>query len=62
MLMIRLLSLFGARPEATNRMQPGPGLAEFASRALVAVSNVLPEVKPGAVPVQGDATSWPGRI
>jgi len=38
-------------------MQPDQGLAEFASRALVAVSELLQEVKPDLVLVQGDTTT-----
>ncbi len=38
-------------------MQPGQGLAEFASRALTAVSGVLRQVRPDAVLVQGDTTT-----
>jgi UDP-N-acetylglucosamine 2-epimerase (non-hydrolysing) len=38
-------------------MQPDQGLAGFASRALVAVSRVLGEVRPDVVLVQGDTTT-----
>lgn len=38
-------------------MKPNQGLAEFASRALVAVSEVLREVNPDVVLVQGDTTT-----
>jgi len=38
-------------------MQPDQGLAEFASGALVAVSEVLLEVQPDVVLVQGDTTT-----
>ena len=38
-------------------MQPDQGLAGFASRALVAVSEMLGEVRPDVVLVQGDTTT-----
>jgi len=38
-------------------MQPNQGLAEFAGRALVAVSGVLEKVRPDVVLVQGDTTT-----
>lgn len=38
-------------------MRPNQGLAEFASRALVAVSKVLKEVQPDVLLVQGDTTT-----
>jgi UDP-N-acetylglucosamine 2-epimerase (non-hydrolysing) len=38
-------------------MQPDQGLAQFASRALVAVSELLHEVRPDLVLVQGDTTT-----
>jgi UDP-N-acetylglucosamine 2-epimerase len=38
-------------------MQPDQGLAQFASRSLVAVSGLLEEVKPDVVLVQGDTTT-----
>lgn len=40
-----------------NLMQPDQGLAEFASRALVAVSELLQKVQPDVVLVQGDTTT-----
>lgn len=41
----------------TSTLQPDQGLAGFASRALVAVSKVLGEVRPDVVLVQGDNTT-----
>ena len=38
-------------------MQPDQGLAEFASRALVAVSRVVQEARPDVVLIQGDTTT-----
>ena len=40
-----------------NLMQPDQGLAQFASRALVAVSDLLKEVRPDVVIVQGDTST-----
>jgi UDP-N-acetylglucosamine 2-epimerase (non-hydrolysing) len=38
-------------------MQPNQGLAEFASRALAAISELLKELRPDVVIVQGDTTT-----
>lgn len=40
-----------------NLMKPNQGLAEFASRSLAAVSEILNEVRPDVVLVQGDTTT-----
>jgi len=40
-----------------NLMKPNQGLAEFASRALVTVSEVLQELQPDVMLVQGDTTT-----
>lgn len=54
----QVLAWFEIEPDYDlNLMQPDQGLAEFASRALVAVSKVLQEVGPDVVLVQGDTTS-----
>lgn len=49
---------FGIVPDCDlDLMQHGQGLSEFASRALVAVSLVLKNLKPDAILVQGDTTT-----
>ena len=54
----QVLAWFEIEPDYDlDLMQPDQGLAEFASRALVAVSKVLQEVRPDLVLVQGDTTS-----
>jgi UDP-N-acetylglucosamine 2-epimerase (non-hydrolysing) len=54
----QVLNWFQIEPDYDlNLMQPDQGLAEFASRALAAVSKVLQEVRPDVVLVQGDTTS-----
>ena len=54
----QVLEWFQIEPDYDlNLMQPDQGLAEFASRALVAVSGVLEEVQPDMVLVQGDTTT-----
>lgn len=54
----QVLEWFQIEPDLDlDLMQPDQGLAEFASRALVAVSKVLEEVRPDLVLVQGDTTS-----
>lgn len=54
----QVLDWFQISPQSDlNLMQPDQGLAEFASRALVAVSRLLMEVRPDLVIVQGDTTT-----
>jgi UDP-N-acetylglucosamine 2-epimerase (non-hydrolysing) len=54
----QVLDWFQIEPDYDlDLMQPDQGLGEFASRALVAVSNVLQEVRPDVVLVQGDTTT-----
>jgi UDP-N-acetylglucosamine 2-epimerase (non-hydrolysing) len=54
----QVLEWFQIEPEVDlDLMQPDQGLAEFASRALVAVTQALEEVRPDVVLVQGDTTS-----
>jgi UDP-N-acetylglucosamine 2-epimerase (non-hydrolysing) len=54
----QVLEWFQIEPDYDlDLMQPDQGLAEFASRALVAVSELLQEVQPDVVLVQGDTTT-----
>ena len=54
----QVLEWFEIEPDYDlDLMQPDQGLAEFASRALVAVDKVLQEVQPDMVLVQGDTTT-----
>jgi UDP-N-acetylglucosamine 2-epimerase (non-hydrolysing) len=54
----QVLEWFQVEPDYDlDLMQPDQGLAGFASRALVAVSKVLREVRPDVVLVQGDTTT-----
>ena len=54
----QVLEWFQIKPDYDlDLMQPGQGLAEFASRALIAVSKVLQELRPDVVLVQGDTTT-----
>jgi UDP-N-acetylglucosamine 2-epimerase (non-hydrolysing) len=54
----QVLEWFQVKPDYDlDLMQPGQGLAEFASRALMAVSKVLQELRPDVVLVQGDTTT-----
>ena len=54
----QVLEWFRVEPDYDlDLMQPGQGLAEFASRALVAIDQVLQEVRPDVVLVQGDTTT-----
>lgn len=54
----QVLEWFQIKPDYDlDLMQPGQGLAGFASRALAAVSQVLQEVRPDVVLVQGDTTT-----
>jgi UDP-N-acetylglucosamine 2-epimerase (non-hydrolysing) len=54
----QVLEWFQIRPDYDlDLMLPDQGLAEFASRALVSVSQVLQKVQPDVVLVQGDTTT-----
>jgi UDP-N-acetylglucosamine 2-epimerase (non-hydrolysing) len=54
----QVLEWFQIKPQYDlNLMQPDQGLADFAGRALAAVSGLLKEVRPDAVIVQGDTTT-----
>ncbi len=54
----QVLEWFKIEPDYDlDLMQPNQGLAEFASRALVAVSRLLEQVHPDVVLVQGDTTT-----
>jgi len=54
----QVLGWFQIQPDYDlDLMQPDQGLADFASRALVAISRVLKEVKPDVVVVQGDTST-----
>jgi UDP-N-acetylglucosamine 2-epimerase (non-hydrolysing) len=54
----QVLEWFQIEPDYDlDLMRPDQGLAGFASRALVAVSEVLQEVRPDVVLVQGDTTT-----
>jgi len=54
----QVLEWFEIDPDCDlDLMQPAQGLAEFASRALVAVTRMLQEVQPDIVLVQGDTTT-----
>lgn len=54
----QVLEWFQIRPDYDlDLMRADQGLAEFASRALVGVGNVLREVQPDVVLVQGDTTT-----
>ena len=54
----QILSWFEITPDYDlNLMEPDQGLAQFASRALVAITEVLEHVRPDVVLVQGDTTT-----
>ena len=54
----QILAWFEITPDYDlNLMQPDQGLAQFASRALVAITEVLEHVQPDVVLVQGDTTT-----
>lgn len=54
----QVLAWFKIEPDYDlNLMQPDQALAQFASRALAAVSDLLKEVQPDVVLVQGDTTT-----
>ena len=54
----QVLAWFEITPDYDfNLMQPDQGLAQFASRALVAITEVLEHVQPDVVLVQGDTTT-----
>jgi UDP-N-acetylglucosamine 2-epimerase (non-hydrolysing) len=57
-MMDQVMEWFQIRPDYDlDLMQADQGLADFASRALVAISGVLRKVQPDAVLVQGDTTT-----
>jgi UDP-N-acetylglucosamine 2-epimerase (non-hydrolysing) len=54
----QVFEAFGLRPDVDlSLMQQNQGLADFASRSLVAVSNLLAEHKPDCILIQGDTTT-----
>src|SRR5258708_7722546 len=54
----QVLEVFGIRPDIDlGLMKQNQGLAEFASRSLLALSNLFSELKPDAILVQGDTTT-----
>jgi UDP-N-acetylglucosamine 2-epimerase (non-hydrolysing) len=54
----QVLEAFGIKPDMDlGLMQHNQDLAEFASRSLVSLSNLLSELQPNAVLVQGDTTT-----
>lgn len=54
----QVLKVFGIEPHIDLRlMQQNQDLADFASRSLLSLSNLLSELKPDAVLVQGDTTT-----
>ena len=54
----QVLEVFRIKPDIDlGLMQQNQDLAEFASRSLLAVSNLLSDLKPDAVLVQGDTTT-----
>jgi UDP-N-acetylglucosamine 2-epimerase (non-hydrolysing) len=54
----QVLEWFQIKPHYDlDLMKPGQGLADFASRALVGVSDLLRDIRPDAVLVQGDTTT-----
>ncbi|HEU4390651.1 MAG TPA: UDP-N-acetylglucosamine 2-epimerase (non-hydrolyzing) [Blastocatellia bacterium] len=54
----QVLSTFAISPDIDlNLMEPDQGLAAFASRSLVAVSQLLESLKPNLVLIQGDTTT-----
>jgi len=54
----QVLEAFGLRPDVDlSLMQQNQSLADFASRSLTAVSNLLSERKPDCVLIQGDTTT-----
>jgi UDP-N-acetylglucosamine 2-epimerase (non-hydrolysing) len=54
----QVLAWFGIVPDYDlDLMRPNQGLAEFASRALASINQVLQEVRPDVVLVQGDTTT-----
>jgi UDP-N-acetylglucosamine 2-epimerase (non-hydrolysing) len=54
----QVLEVFGIQPDFDlGLMKQNQGLAEFASRSLLALSNLFSELKPDAILVQGDTTT-----
>jgi len=54
----QVLEVFGIKPDIDlGLMQQKQDLAEFASKSLLALSNLFSELKPNAVLVQGDTTT-----
>ena len=54
----QVLAWFRIAPDYDlDLMQPNQALAEYASRALVAVSNILAQMRPDVILVQGDTTT-----
>lgn len=54
----QVFELFGLKPDYDlNLMQPGQALPDFMAKCLTGVTNVLKEVKPSVVVVQGDTTT-----
>jgi len=54
----QVLEVFGIQPDIDlGLMQQNQGLAEFASRSLLALSNLFSEIKPDTILVQGDTTT-----
>src|SRR5688572_15317227 len=54
----QVLEVFSINPDIDlGLMQQNQDLAEFASRSLLALSNLLSDLKPDAVQVQGDTTT-----
>lgn len=54
----QVLDVFGIQPDVDlGLMKENQGLAEFASRSLLALSNLFSELKPDGILVQGDTTT-----
>lgn len=54
----QVLEVFGIQPDIDlGLMKENQGLAEFASRSLLALSNLFSELKPDGILVQGDTTT-----
>ena len=54
----QVLELFGIAPDIDlDLMQHNQDLAEFASRSLLALSNLFAELNPDVILVQGDTTT-----
>src|SRR5437899_11826738 len=57
-MLVSAMSLFGLEPDIDLKlMEENQSLASFASRSLLSISNLLVELKPDLILIQGDTTT-----